>query len=612
VRRPRTSLRARIALTAIAASGSALIAVPLLVGPQLRQNYIEQSQQALQAEARLMAQVVLEPMERGATISELDTLVDDASREIRARATIVAPDGRVLADSAVSGYDALLALENHSERPEIVQALRDGAGRAVRMSRTVDRELVYAAVPIRSGGRVLGVSRVALSMDGVESQVSKLRGAIALSLALAFAIAVLLSAPLSSSVIGPLRDVMEVARRFAQGELGARIDVRSEDELGELGRIINDTAQELQARLAESQRDRARTEAMLSAMEEGVLAVDHEERVLVANDALRRWFDLESPAGRHYRETFHLRQVEEVIEGVLQQGTRASRELELTSTGRVLALTGVPFPDTEGKPKGAVLTFHDISARRQGDKVRRDFVANASHELRTPLTSIRGFVEALEDGAIHDPQTAARFLGKIRTHADRMAVLVEDLLELSRLESGDRPPDWEEVSPNQLVEEVLTSFSGRAARKSLILSRSGPGAPVVVTDAERLMRILENLVDNAVKYTPAGGHVEIYAGSADGDSETALVEVRDDGAGISPEHLSRLFERFDRGDKARSRDLGGTGLGLSIVRHLAEGMGASVKVTSEVGKGSCFSVSLPREPAPESDGPPVRRRVEDA
>jgi two-component system phosphate regulon sensor histidine kinase PhoR len=612
VRLPRTTLRARIALTAIAASGSALIAVPLLVGPQLRRNYVEQSQQALLAEARLMAQVVLEPMLRGATISELDTLVDDASREIRARATVVAPDGQVLADSAVSGYDALLALDNHSTRPEIVQALRDGAGRTVRMSRTVNRELVYAAVPIRSGGRMLGVSRVALPMDGVESQVAKLRGAIALSLGLAFAIAALLSAPLSSSVIGPLRDVMEVARRFAQGELGARIDVRRDDELGELGRIINDTAAELQARLAESQRDRARTDAMLSAMDEGVLAVDHGGLVLVANEALQRWFDLESPTGRPYRETFHLRQVEEVIESVLQQGTRATRELELTSPGRILALTGVPFPDTEGKPKGAVLTFHDISARRQGDKVRRDFVANASHELRTPLTSIRGFVEALEDGAVHDPQTAVRFLGKIRTHADRMAVLVEDLLELSRLESGDRSPDWEEVSPNQLVEEVLTSFSGRAARKSLTLRRGGPGAPVVVTDAERLMRILENLVDNAVKYTPAGGHVEIYAGCADVDAETALIEVRDDGPGISPEHLSRLFERFYRVDKARSRDLGGTGLGLSIVRHLAEGMSASVKVSSEVGKGSRFTVTLPREPDPESEAGPQRRRAEDA
>jgi two-component system phosphate regulon sensor histidine kinase PhoR len=221
-------------------------------------------------------------------------------------------------------------------------------------------------------------------------------------------------------------------------------------------------------------------------------------------------------------------------------------------------------------------------------------VANASHELRTPLTSIRGFVEALEDGAVSEPDRAARFLGKIRTSADRMAALVEDLLELSRLESGERPPLWEEVPPSEIAEDVAASFGAQAGRKEITLSKSDSGAPPVTTDADRLRRIVENLVDNAIKYTPAGGHVEIRTGPAPHGG--ALIEVRDDGPGIAAEHLPRIFERFYRVDKARSREMGGTGLGLAIVKHLAEGMGATVAVASDTGKGTCFTVSVPLDP----------------
>jgi two-component system phosphate regulon sensor histidine kinase PhoR len=243
---------------------------------------------------------------------------------------------------------------------------------------------------------------------------------------------------------------------------------------------------------------------------------------------------------------------------------------------------------------GAVLTFHDVTERRRLDQVRRDFVANASHELRTPLTSIKGFVEALEDGAVAEPATAHRFLGKIRVHADRMAALVGDLLELSRLESGERPPRWENVDPEALVEDVVASFADAAARKDQALVPAGGGAPPVVSDPERLRGILENLVENAIKYTPAGGRVEIS--SALGPAGSAVFTISDNGPGIAAEHLPRIFERFYRVDKARSRDLGGTGLGLSIVKHLAEGMRATVSVQSEPGRGTTFTVAVPARP----------------
>ncbi len=523
-------------------------------------------------------------------MDELDALVDEAAREVGARVTIIATDGRVLADSSLSG-PALRAVENHLSRPEVAAVLSSGTGTSVRHSATVGEDLLYTAVAIRHGGRVLGVARVALSLAGVDEQAGELRRAVGAALVLAFVLTALLSALLSAPLAGPLRDIMAAARQFAAGNLSARIAARRSDEIGELAGILNQTAKQLQERLAENARDRARTEAILSAMGDGVLAVDHEGRVLLANETLRLGLDLHDPVGRHYLEIIRQRDVGEVIEGVLRTGTRRAAEVEVHHRGRVFALNGVSFPGAEGAPAGVVLTFHDVTERRRLERIRRDFVANASHELRTPLTSIRGFVEALEDGAVSEPATAPRFLGKIRAHADRMTALVDDLLELSRLESGEKLPQWEEVAPAEVAGEVVASLAELAAGKGTTLARSDRGTPAVVTDAERLRRILENLVDNAIKYTPAGGRVEVRTASASDGG--AVLEVRDDGPGIGSEHLPRIFERFYRVDKARSRELGGTGLGLAIVKHLAESIGAVVAVTSEPGKGACFTVAVP-------------------
>jgi two-component system phosphate regulon sensor histidine kinase PhoR len=415
-----------------------------------------------------------------------------------------------------------------------------------------------------------------------------------LAFGLGLVITVALSAIFSSSLGRSLREIMDAARLLAAGDLGARIRVRRDDELGELARILNYSADQLQTRLGEIARDRARMEAILSSMEDGVLAVDQRGVVTLANDALVRSLGLEDALGRHYLEVIRQREVGEVVESVLRAGARRAEEVEIRRLRRVFALTAVPFPGLDQARHGALVTFHDATERRRVDQVRRDFVANASHELRTPLTSIRGFVEALEDGAVNDPATSGRFLGKIRTHADRMAALVEDLLELSRLESGERPPQWEEVIPLEIVEDVIASFSSLAERRQITLGRGEGEGPAVTTDVERLRRILENLVENAVKYTPAGGRVTV--GSGAGPEGAAVLVVEDNGPGIAAEHLSRIFERFYRVDRARSRELGGTGLGLAIVRHLAEGMGTSVAVVSELGQGTRFTVTVPAKP----------------
>jgi len=581
-------------MTALVATAVVLGVLLLLAGPMLERRARDDAFASLTAEARLMARVVEDALARGASNRDLDGQVDAAAREVDARVTIIGRDGRVLADSSLSGAE-LQAVENHGGRAEVVGALAGRVSRAERVSATVGVRLLYVAVPIHSTGEVVGVARLSRGSERIEAQGKALWRSGALAGLIAVAASGLVSLLLSAGLGRSLAEIMETARQLASGSLAARIRVSREDELGELARIINHSADELQQRLAEIARDRGRTDAILSAMDDGVLAVDHRGIVTLANPSLARAMALRSPLGRHYLETIRQPEVAALVEDVLRSGERRGIEVEILAVRRSFTITGVPFPGVEDAPHGAVLTFNDTTESQRVDAMRRDFVANASHELRTPLTSIRGFVEALEDGAKDEPGTAERFLGKIRTHADRMAALVEDLLELSRLESNARAPELDETRPGELCADVVASFAEQAARKPLALRHEARGAGAVSTDRERLRRILENLVDNAVKYTPAGGNVVVITTS--GPDGSVRIEVKDDGPGIEAEHRERIFERFYRVDKARSRELGGTGLGLAIVKHLAESIGAQLTLESEPGKGSTFTVLLAGRPA---------------
>ena len=596
-------LRTRMIIIALAATAGALLVVLFVAGPRLREQALDNARTTLFAEARLMARLVRPPLAAGVSSDELDRLVDAAAGDVRARVTIIAPGGDVLADAELSGA-ALAAVESHADRPEILEARERGIGSSLRRSATVKRDLLYGAVTIEQDGKLLGFSRVAYNLSALEEQAGQLQRAVAFALLMAFGITALLATLLVPPGMGSMKAIMEAAHRFAAGDLSARSDVQRSDELGELANILNATSDLLQERLYENERDQARTRAILSAMEDGVLAVDYRGIVLVANQTLVRGLDLHDPLGRHYTEVVHQREVGTVIEDVLRTGARHATEVEFERVSQTYALTAVAFPGEAGAPHGAVLTFHDVTGRHQLEQIRRDFVANASHELRTPLTSIRGFVEALEDGALEQPETGARFLRKIRTHADRMTALLSDLLDLSRLESGQAPPVWEPVHADEAAEDVVSSFAALARSSRVELGHVDRGAPRVVSDADRVRRILEVLVDNAVKYTAArhgngGGRVEVVTGP--GNEGGVRLEVVDNGPGIESEHLPRLFERFYRVDKARSRELGGTGLGLSIARHLAEGMQASLTVASEPGHGTRFILDVPARP----DDPPA-------
>ena len=586
-----TSLRRRLALAGIITSAVALIIVLLVEGRALSADTRIETRQRLRAEARILAEALALPWSLEGPGPWVDELVDRSGRSTETRLTVMTMDGTVVGDTTASG-DALRAIENHSGRPEVREALSLGEGTDERLSNTARERQMYVAVDIRRDGRLLGVARASLSLARIELEASLLQRSLGLALlsvlALASALAWFLSRPLAE----PMSRILEGAQALARGDLGKRIPEGRDDEFGQLARVLNHAAYGIQEQLGATARERARFSAVLAAMEDGLLAVDHRGIVLLKNDALARSHDLAGSTGTHYLEVFRQAEIGALIDQVLKSGERRTAEIDLAGSGRSFVLVGVPFPASPGEAHGAVITFNDVSERRRVDRIRRDFVANASHELRTPLTSIRGFVEALEDGGLEETEVAKRFLSRVRANADRMASLVDDLLELSRLESGAQPSSLEPLDCRAVAADVVASFAKIAARKSIALDSALAPAPEVLSDGDRLRRILEHLVDNALKYTPDGGRVTVRVAA---EGEAVMVSVEDTGPGISKEHLPRLFERFYRVDTARSRELGGTGLGLSIVKHLAESIGATVYVTSVTGQGSQFSVRLRAE-----------------
>ena len=592
--------RRRLALAGILTSALALAIVLLVQGRAVNLDTRDETRERLRAEARILAEALSGPWSLQGPGPWIDDLVDRSGRSTETRLAVMTLDGTVVGDTTASG-EALKALENHASRPEVRDALSLGEGTNERFSSTARERQMYVAVHVRHQGRLLGVARASLALTRVEMRSFELQRSLGIALLAVLGLASGLARWLSRPLARPYSQILEGAQAMARGDLARRIHEGRDDEFGQLARVLNQAASGIQEQFAAATREQARFSAVLSAMEDGLLAVDHRGVVLLANEALLRSHNLAGSTGTHYLEAFRQAEIGALIDQVLKSGERRTAEIDLAGTDRSFVLVGVPFPAAPGDPHGAVITFNDVSERRRVDRIRRDFVANASHELRTPLTSIRGFVEALEDGGVDEPETAKRFLSRIRANADRMASLVDDLLELSSLESGAQKPSLELIDAQAVADDVVASFAKIAARKSIALDADHANSQVVLGDSDRLRRILEHLVDNAIKYTPDGGRVSVRV-RPDGDG--AIVSVEDTGPGIAAEHLPRLFERFYRVDTARSRELGGTGLGLSIVRHLAESMGALVSVASAPGRGSTFAVRMPPRPlAPDAVKP---------
>jgi two-component system, OmpR family, phosphate regulon sensor histidine kinase PhoR len=586
--------RAKVFLAIFGVAGACLLLVATLVSLSLPGQTYQRIERFLVTEAHLVADVMASH-ERDLPAEAIEREAAHLGKTLPARVTFIAADGTVTGDSMVAGAD-LASLENHATRPEVLQAKATGVGISRRYSHTVRTDMLYVAVPV-SHPRVAFV-RLALPLTEVQEQVASVRNMTLVALAVALAGAAGL-AWLAAFMIGRrLQAIAAAARRVASGDLSHRVRDYDRDELGTVARVLDDTVRELAGRVSELAHDRARTDAILAGMVEGVMVVSAQGRVQLVNRAAREMLGLDDSAiGGHYLESVRHPATGALLTGTLAGGQPTSLEFAPARTpGRRVVARAAAVSAPAGD--GAVLVLHDITDLRRADRVRRDFVANVSHELRTPLTAIRGYVEALSDEPAGSDDRA-RFLEVIARQVTRMERLVKDLLRLAALDARQEPVERADCPLQPLMAGAVADLATViAARRQHVDVQVDPEVAVVRTDAAKLQDVLRNLIENAVNYSPEGCRIAVAARPEAG---TCLITVSDEGPGIPDSDLERVFERFYRVDKARSRESGGTGLGLSIVKHLVELLGGRVWAANRPEGGARLSVSLPSS-EPCSDG----------
>jgi two-component system phosphate regulon sensor histidine kinase PhoR len=561
---------------------------------RMEAHLLGEVRQSLEKMALLVSDSVAE---RSLSPSDRQQKVRKLAEESHSRITLVAGDGLVLADSA---EDDPQRMENHLDRPEIQQAKATGTGAATRFSSTVRERMMY--VVCRSDVEPVRYVRLAMPLRAVQQEIGWLRGIVWTAAGVTLALGLLVSVVLSRRISAPLVELTQVARSMAQGACGKQVTVWSQDEAGVLAAAFNEMSQACAAHVDQMDRDRQQLLAVFGSMVEGILVLDAEERVQLLNKAAAELLGVpvDSAHGRKLWKLVRNRQLSQAVEAILASEEPYHCELEgIAADRKILAVHGSRLPGDP--PRGAVLVLHDVTHLRKLERVRQDFVANVSHELKTPLAAIQATAETLLDGALHDVDHNVRFLESIRENADRLHRLVQDLLTLGRIESGQEAMALERIPLQGVVEACIARVQQRAAAKPLRLEQQPPDEAVtVLADDEALAEILDNLLDNAIKYTPGDGQVTVRWFT---EGRDAVLQVEDTGIGIPEKDLSRVFERFYRVDKARSRELGGTGLGLSIVKHLAQALGGSVSAMSQLGVGSTFTIRLPCVSSPAGQGP---------
>ncbi len=525
-----------------------------------------------------------------ATLHKLwQPLALDMAKQANCRVTIIRRDGFVLGDSNVTD-EALAKMESHAGRPEFREALVKGVGSSRRYSSTISQDFMYTAATFPLQGSVYGVMRASVRLSQVEAAIASLRKSLAASAVMALGIALTMSMLTAQIASRAARTLTQAARKMANGDLTVRIPTSGTDEMGELGRALDQLTRSLQQSLRELKSERDRMDGVLSRMHEGVLMLDATGHILLVNPALREMLLLQNATGKTPLEVIRHSELKLLLDEVVGSGNAASREIDVAGLmPRKLLVRAAPLGAEQG---GAFAVFFDVTEMRRLETLRRDFIANVSHELRTPVTAIRSAGETIRDIAINDAQALPRFIDIIVRNAERLGSLLDDILELSRIESRALRLVLEPIELGSLLSQVAALFRERAERKGLELRVSSETSPIYAqADRRALENVLTNLIDNSVKYCGSGAVVRINVDVADGQ---ARVIVEDTGPGIETAHLPRLFERFYRVDTGRSRELGGTGLGLSIVKHLVEAMGSQIRVESTPGVGSRFFFSLMR------------------
>jgi two-component system phosphate regulon sensor histidine kinase PhoR len=523
----------------------------------------------------------------------IDSACKRAGADSKTRYTVILPSGVVVGDSSADPA----GMENHAGRPEILGALGHGVESSRRFSTTLHEAVIYVAAALPGGDGPAAVVRAAVPLTRVEAEVAAIRWRFVGIGALIAMAALCVTLAISKRHGRIVRGLQEGAARFADGDLSHRVAAPDSEELAGIADSLNRMAAQIENRMQTVVSQRNQLEVVLSSMQEGVIAVDHEERVISLNPAAAGWFELpmDRVGGRHLQEVIRNLPIQKFILRSLENRSMAEEDMVVFQNGeRILNVRSTPLQGPGSETFGSLIVFNDVTQLRRLENMRRDFVANVSHELKTPLTAIKGFVETLHQGQV-EPKEAERFLGIIAKHVDRLSMIIEDLLMLSRIEDQDERAEIkrEIVHLRDLFGNAVQICRKAAETKRIRIQVSGEGSLSVTGDPVLLEQAVVNLLDNAIKYSEPEREVEL---SAAANGREIRVVIRDHGIGIERKHLPRLFERFYRVDKARSRAAGGTGLGLAIVKHIAQAHGGHISVESTVGEGSRFTIHLPRDP----------------
>ena len=570
-----------------------LVAVSWYALSFMQQFYMERTQADLEINGRLLVHQtlgLLAPLDAPA----IDRLCKGAAVNTAVRVTVILPNGRVVGDSE----ELPARMESHLDREEIRIAYQGRIGMSIRHSDTLNKDMMYVAIPLVHDNTLAGVMRTSIALTAVQERIGAIRVRIAVGALLVALLASLVSWFVSRRIIIPVENLRSGARRFAGGELDYRLPVPGIRELATLADTMNQMAGQLSRRLEEVLDQRKKTEAILASMREGVVATDMDQRVISINPAAATMFGVNMAGieNRSILEIVRNHTFKELMDRCLTGGEIIESDINYHQNGeRVFNVVLNPLVDSVQKRLGGLVVISDVTQLRRLENMRRDFAASVSHEIKTPLTAIKGFVETLVTGNLDDSEETRRFLQIIEKHVNRLVTIIEDLMQLSRIERDDEIQQigMEACHIGDVLNTAVNLCDPMLKEKAITIDLACPEDIGGRFDATLLEQAAVNLLDNAIKYSPTGSAIEIDAKQVDGEIQ---ISFRDHGMGIARKHLPRLFERFYRVDKARSRKLGGTGLGLAIVKHIAQAHGGRITVDSELEKGSTFTLHLPIEP----------------
>ena len=566
---------------------TAMAVVGYMGSRQLRERVLRETEANLKTFAGMVALM--------ASKESIKERIGELTALSEARITLIDGNGDVLADSDAPNAE----MDNHLNRPEIQEVRVRGTGTAIRFSRTLGMDTMYVAVPFRKDGKITGYLRLARPLEEIRKAIGHFSFLLFQSFLLVGALSFLIAFLFTSRLVTPIQEMERFTTRLKEGEPAGTLLIDSPDEVGRLARNINAMVLELQESARVAGEEKSKLEAAFASMTDGVLVLDDEGRIEAMNSAFKAMLDIRRRdiLGKTPIEAIRNLELQEALDLFRKTGAPVTREIKISGGDRlILDVTISAIQDLPRNEEKTMIVFHDVTRLKKLERMRVDFVANVTHEIRTPLTAILGFIETLKEGALDDRETAVRFLDVIARHAHRLKRLVDDLLVISDIETGEMRFNMETTSAKAVLESLLPIVEQKASAKNIALERQIPqDLPSIQADRDRLCQIFLNVLDNAVKFTPEGGTVKVRL-YTDG-MKNLNVDVEDTGPGIPKEDIPRLGERFYRVDKTRSREFGGTGLGLSIVKHLLKAHGGEMKIESFRGRGTTVTLAFPASAA---------------